>query len=262
MGQGVFCLCLLITLLLSPVSHGTAMAETVSPVTKIEIITPQWEGQTNEDGTGLFFEIIRRVYDPMGIKVVYRFAPWKRCQTTVTSKDADAMLCVWQIDAQRENQIIPHYPMYVEVTAVIFKRVSIPSWQGIHSMDLKRAVWLRGYDYHTYEPLRNIRFSKWHEVDSYENAWRQLNLDRFDVYLEALIDLEQYIKQNAIDTGLYSKEILGSEKAYISFSNSETSRELIRIFDGQILGLFRSGELEKIYQKWDQPFYPEYWEDE
>ncbi len=254
------CLYLLILSLLSMVSVG--MAGAISPVTKIQIITPQWEGQTNEDGTGLFFEIVQKVYKPMGIKVVYGFATWKRSLAEVTSGNFDAMLCVWQIDAQRANQLVPKYPIYVEVTAAIFKRVSIPHWQGIHTLDLKRAVWLRGYDYHTYEPLRNVRFSRWHEVDSYEDAWHQLNLDRFDVYIDSLIDLEQYIKQHSIDMKLYRIETLGSDKAYISFSDSDNSRELIQIFDGQIQKFFRSGELEKIYQKWDQPFYPEYWEGE
>ncbi|MFW6241724.1 MAG: hypothetical protein ACOC98_14105, partial [Thermodesulfobacteriota bacterium] len=60
----------------------------------IHIITPEWEGQTNKDGTGLFFEIVRGACEPAGIQVVYRFAPWKRCQETVKKGKADAMLCV------------------------------------------------------------------------------------------------------------------------------------------------------------------------
>lgn len=263
MGLGLvlkYCLCLLAGFLSFPATQGVALSEVLSPNAKIQIITPQWEGQTNSDGTGLFFEIIRRVYDPLNIKLVYRFASWKRCQAMVRSEQSDAMLCVWSTDAQRENQLIPRYPLYVEHTAVIYKRVSIPSWQGIHTLNLKRAVWLRGHDYHTYAPLRNIRFSNWHEVDTHKKAWHQLNLDRFDVYLDALIDLNDYIKNNSIDMNLYQKEVLWSQESYVAFSNTPRSRKLIQTFDQQIQQLFRSGQLEKIYQKWGQPFYPKYWE--
>ncbi len=255
-----FCLCVLVALLVSPVSR--AMADTNISVKKIQIITPHWEGQTNLDGSGLLFEIVQQVYNPMGIKVTHGFAPWKQCKDMVNLQNLDAMLCVFSKDAQRENQLIPRYPLYVEQTAVVFKRASIPYWQGIHTLDLKRAVWREGVDYHAQKQLRSILFSQWHEVDTPEKAWHLLNTDQAEVYLDTLMGLESYIKRHFIDMGLYQKQILWKQESYIAFSNSHTSRELIQIFDGQIQKLFRSGKLEKIYQKWNHPFFPEYWQDQ
>lgn len=228
---------------------------------EIHIITPQWEHQTNPDGSGLFFEIIREVYQPEGIEMKWQFAPWKRSQTMVSSAKSDAMLCVWQKHAEEEGQLIPRYPMYVEHTAVVYKRDSIPAWDGIHSLDYKRAVWLRGYDYHTFDQLKSVQFGGWHEVDTHENAWRQLNLDRFDVYIDALIDIDIFIKDHQVDMSLYRKRVLWDERAYISFSDTPRSRELIRIFDRRIKELFHSGDLERIYRNWDQPFFRHYWEE-
>ena len=248
------CLCLLFC-------SDMVLAQAES-VTKIHIITPQWKSQTNMDGSGLFFDIIKAVYSPEGITMDFRFAPWKRCQATVNTGSADAMLCVWKSHASAQNQLTPRYPIYVEQTAAVIKKASQITWWGMHAMDYKRAVWLRGYNYHTDPHMEGVQLSLWHEVDSWEDAWRQLNLDRFDVYIDALIDLNNYIREKNIDENLYRIEILWREKAYVAFSNSERSKALIKIFDRQIMKLVESGDLARIYKKWDQPFSKENWQDQ
>jgi polar amino acid transport system substrate-binding protein len=44
----------------------------------ITIATPVWKGWTNEDGTGLYFELLKLVYEPVGVSVQYEFVPWAR----------------------------------------------------------------------------------------------------------------------------------------------------------------------------------------
>lgn len=243
------------------VMAGPAGTAGAGPVDRIRIITPMWEGQTNPDGTGLFFEIIRRVFAPEGIQMAYEFAPWKRAQILVKTGKKDAMLCVWAHHARQEGQLIPRYPMYIEHTAAVYKKASIPKWGGIQSLDQRRLVWLRGYDYHREKQMEPVRPSGYQEVDSHEEAWLQLNLDRFDVYMDALIDIDGYIRTHGIDMAMYGKQILWSEKAYPAFSDSDRSRDLIRIFDRQIRILLDTGELKKIYEQWKQPFDDRYWQE-
>ena len=221
----------------------------------IRIITPQWEGQTNPDGTGLFFDIVDAVYSPVGIQMVFSFAPWKRCQAIVTQGElADAMLCVWKEHAGCNNQLIPRYPLYVEHTAVVRKKASGIVWQGIHTLDYKRAVWLRGYNYETDPHLKDIQLARWEEADSYEKAWMHLNRDHVDLYIEALIDLEHYICTNGVDRNLYEIKILWSQTSYVAFFDSARSRQMIEIYDKRIKRLIQTGELANIYKKWGQPF--------
>ncbi len=230
-----------------------------TPVDTIQIITPEWDGQTNRDGTGFFFDIVRAVYRPAHVNMEFRFAPWKRCQATVTSAKADAMFCVWKIHATELKQLTPRYPMYVEQTAVIFKKASMFSWQGIHTMDYGRAVWLRGHNYHADKQMSSVQLAQWYEVDSYEEAWQQLDMDRFDFYIDTLIDLNAYIKSNKVDMHLYGKEVLWSNESFMAFSDTQRSRAFIEIFDREIRKLVKSGELARIYEKWGQPFFSNYW---
>lgn len=252
---------LLITLFLL-IPLGPAWGAEKNKIENIDVVTPQWEAQTNADGTGLFFEIVQRVYEPLGIKMNYKLVPWKRALKMVSSKKADAMLCVWKQDASEQGHLIPNFPLFVEYTGVVFKKSRITSWRGLKTLDGKSAVWLRGYDFHTVPQLAAISIKNWTEVDDYDRAWLLLANDRYDVYIDALIDLENYIATKPVDMALYQMEVLWGENTYVAFAPTEKSRLLIDIYDSRIRVLFKTGELQKIYEKWGVRFSPEPWQSE
>ena len=240
---------------------GTALGDTSKSPKEIRIITPQWEGQTNRDGSGLFFDIIRSVYEPEGIRIVFAFAPWKRCISTVQAGERDAMLCVWASHARKDHQLIPKIPLYIEHTAAVVKKASGIVWKGIHSLDYRRAVWLRGYDYHLADQLTDIQLADWHEVDGHDEAWHQLDLDRFDAYIDALIDIRAYVDSGLAEARLYEIHPLWLQKAYVAFADSDRSRQLVRVYDRRAAAMVASGQMAEIYHKWKQPFDPENWRD-
>ncbi|THB79506.1 MAG: hypothetical protein D3926_10785 [Desulfobacteraceae bacterium] len=252
----LFTLMSIVTNLSSP-----AFSESSKGIEQIKIVTPEWNNQTNRDGSGLFFDILKQVFAPHDISMAFDLVPWKRAQSLVNAGSSDAMLCVWAQHAREEGQITPRYPLFIEHTAVIYKKEKIHPWNGISSLDQRSAIWLTGYDYHHFDQFKNITFLRYGEVDSHDKAWLQLNLGRYDVYIDALIDLDLYIRKNDVDMQLYNKKILWAERAFVAFSPSERSKTLARIYDEQIQVLFRSGQLARIYQKWDITFYPEYWQE-
>lgn len=241
-----------------------AMAFTVpaagEDIRTIRIVTPSWEGQTGKDGTGLFFDIVRSVYEPVGIKMRYEFVPWKRAEKMLSSKEADAML-----DVHRQNvgdeMLMPKYPMVVDYVVAVFKKGRF-GWKGPESLSGKNAIWLRGYDLHKNPNMKGVNFGKREEVDEYRQAWGMLERDRTDVYLEVLVDVQAYISKNKIDMAPYQTETLWGEKGYMAFSKSEKSEKLIRIYDKRIIELFKSGKLKALFEKWGSyPFPPDAWKE-
>lgn len=220
----------------------------------IFIVTPEWEGQTNKDGTGLFFDIVRSVYEPEGIKIKFEIVPWKRSEFMVISNKADALLDSYKENIVGKDMLAPEYPMVVESSAAVFRKDKIPAWNGPESLENMRAIWLRGYDFHKSPHLKDVTFKKWDEIDEYGTAWHLLEKDRTDVYLDALIDIQRYIKKYKIDMSPYRVETVGEDKGYMVFSKSEKSEKLIEIYDKNIKELFKSGELKKLFEKWDYPF--------
>ena len=237
-------------------------AESASKIRgNLRIITPRWEGQTNADGSGLFFDILRAVYTPEDIGLTWTFAPWKRCQAMVRAGNEDAMLCVWKAHARENHQITTKVPLFVEETCAVIKKASGIAWKGNHSLDYRRAVWLRGYDYHKSPWMSGIQLAAWHEVDSHEEAWHQLNLDRFDAYIDARIDIDLYMKSDPDNAGLYRVYPLWKQKSYVAFSDTKRSRVLIRIYNARMAALIASGELARIHAKWGRAFDPADWTD-
>ncbi len=221
----------------------------------INIVTPSWKAQTNKDGTGLLFDIIRSVYEPVNIKMEYKFVPWARAEKMIQEKKADSMLCA----SKKEDRLTPNYPMFVEYICALFKKENIKKWEGLKTLNGKSAIWLRGYAFPADLNMKGVKLKKWDEIDSYQEGWGLIDKGRADFFLDVLVDMEPYIKANKIDMKPYQLEMIWTSNAYMSFAKTEKSKKLIEIYDKQIMKMFKSGELKKLYEKWDIRFSPAGW---
>ena len=57
----------------------------------IHIATESWDLYSNTDGTGLFLDITRAIYEPRGIRIEVEFVPYKRALRLLEQQKADAM---------------------------------------------------------------------------------------------------------------------------------------------------------------------------
>lgn len=239
---------LVMALLSVPVSGEPAEIRT------IHIVTPAWPDQTNEDGSGLFFDIVRSIYEPAGIKMKYEIVPWKRAESMLRSDKADAMVDVLRVNAL----LTPEHPVNVIQKYAVFKKRNVPKWEGVKSLSGKKVLWFRGYDFHKNQHLKDVKF-RWDEIDEYATAWKMLERDRADFYIDVFPDIEKFVKNNSINMEPYRIERLWSEKTYMSFAKSEKSKKLIEIYDRRIMEMYGSGELKKIFEKWNYRFLPDAW---
>lgn len=210
----------------------------------LKLVTPSWKSFTNQDGTGLYFEIIRAVYAPLGIKVEYEFVPWKRALKMVEAEVADAVMGVSQVASKR---LQPKKPLVTLETATVFKRRR--KWKGRESFRGKRVVTIRGYNFRYYPWFQSLNID-WHEVNTVAHAWKDLRLNKIDYYVDVLIDLEQFVQEHRMDLQEWRIEVLYEEPLFINFSNTENSKKLIKIYDQRITQLARSGKLKAIFKRW------------
>ncbi len=225
--------------------------EEADKITTIHIATPAWDNQTHEDGTGLFFEIVRAVYEPFGIELKHRIMPWKRASHMVKKQETDAMLCV----LQDSEFLIPQYPLFVDYTVVLFKKENIREWKGLETLQGKAAAWPRGYDYHKQPQIKGISL-EFSEVNYLYQGFAMLSSGRVDFYIDALVDVKFYIEKHDIDMTPYQLEIPYGKNTYIGFAQTERSQKLIEIHDIRMRELTDSGELEQLFEKWGVAFVP------
>jgi len=232
-------------------SFWYAHAKEDQALNSIQIVTPFWENFTNKDGTGLYFEIVREVYEPAGIRMKFRIVPWKRAKKLIYGAKADALLGEY-----REAEfLMPRYPLYVEKTDAVYKKDALPGWEGPKSFVGKRLIWLRGYDYHeTLAEELDIKQIKWDEVDTHAQAWGMIDEGRADFYMDAAVDIQQYIRKNAVKTDQYEIRNVYTNNVYMEFAKTPRSGELIKIYDQRIPELLKNGRLKQIYEKWDMEF--------
>ncbi len=222
----------------------------------IHVVMQTFPGFTNKDGTGLYFEMIREVYEPVGVKMKYEIFPWERCKVMREKKLTDALLGAGRVKGRYP---MPKYPMSVSYDTVVFRKDRIKEWKGPESLRGKRVLWVRGSDYNKYPELANVKM-EWDEINSIQEAWKLLEIGRYDFYIEMLVDIKSYVKDNNIDTSPYQMETISGNEVTLWFADTEKSKELIDIYDRRIIELFKSGWLKKLFEKWDVKYPEEAWE--
>ena len=235
-----------IVLLLGMMLWGAASAYG-QEITTLHILTPAWEDYTNEDGTGLWFEILRKVYEPVGITMTFDIVPWERARQKVIAHEADALLGEYEYD----KLLMPRYHLDIETGSVVFKKDL--TWDGKESLEGKKVVWLRGYDYHLASALEGVNF-QWHEVDTPAQALKMLKSGRVDFYMDDGDDMDSYMEKNNFDMTLYRREICYTANLYVAFGKSKRSEKLIKMYDARIPELLESGDLQQLFEKWEFTF--------
>ena len=129
---------------------GFSIAATANSVPdSIKITTESWDLYTNTDGSGLFLDITRAIYEPRGIRIDLEFVPYKRALHSLENGNADAMYGTYSTEKEGKPYLFtPRIPIDKERTVAIFERDNHADWQGQTSLAKAQLAWVRGYDYH------------------------------------------------------------------------------------------------------------------
>ena len=221
-------------------------------IERISIATESWETYTNQDGSGLFLDITRAIYEPLGIKLDVSFMPFTRAMFSIENQSADAMYGTYSAEIEQKPFLItPQRPIDVEQTIAIFKRNNINEWQGEESLKNKQLAWVRGYDYNDY---LSFKLEKFTEVVDTQQGLDMLAAGRFDVFLDHGGELSYVLKTTDFDTTAYETGIVFEDDLFMAFANNERGRELAKLFDEGITRLKDNGQLRAMFEKYDMRY--------
>lgn len=241
---------LLITLFAFASKAQSDEATKTTDLRQINVITESWEGATNKDGTGLYFDLIKTIYEPVGIKLVFKIAPYERAIYQVMNKTMDAWVASYEDEV--EGAIYPKLHLDYDIVSALFKRDKFPEWQGLPSLTNKQLAWIRGYGYEQYLKVP----SKWREINSRASALAMLHLNRIDAFIDADAELTRVIEAEKLDLRTYRKEHLLHLKLFMGFSNTHRGRLLAELWDERLHVLHKNGTLKLIWGKNDYSDYP------
>ena len=200
---------------------------------------------TNRDGTGLYWDIFRAVYEPVGIKTKFIIRSYRGSVSLVKKRKADAAVGIHPEKIQ--GALSSTYPFVKDYVLVLFKKKLLDQWDGQETLKNKKVGWIKGYAYDEYLDVPVIK----KEYDSRESILRQLDNDHIDFFMDRRNDVESVLNKGIIDVSRYTVETVLELERYLVFADNKKGQELKKIFDYRFPYLVESGELDRLLAKWN-----------
>ena len=212
---------------------------------EIILASEEWANATNKDGTGLYWDIFRAIYEPVGIKTKFIIRSYRGSVGLVKKNQADAVV---GINPERiDGALSAKYPFVKDYVLVLFKKNKQNQWNGQETLKNKKIGWLKGYSYDDYLEVPVIK----KEFTKRESILRRLDKDQVDFFMDTRKDLESVLNKGIIDVSSYTVETVLELERYLVFANNKKGKELKKIFDQRFPNLVKSGEIEKLFAKWN-----------
>ncbi|UFQ97154.1 substrate-binding periplasmic protein [Pseudomonas wenzhouensis] len=235
----------LLALLLGMSVILTAHAE-LQPPDEIQVASEVWEGHTNADGTGMAWDILREVFEPVGVRLHVQSVPYTRAVGLVQRGSADAWVGSYR-DEVDEGVLYPRWHYDGErVSALGLRGKPAPTLESLGELHL---VWKRGYEYQRYLP--NVRHYR--EVRQHSDILGMLDQGHADFHIDSHSELELLLA-NVARRGRYQLVELTWLPLYIGFADNVRGRALAELFDQRMALLVKAGTLRPIFARWQQPY--------
>ena len=213
--------------------------------TVIHLASEEWEDYTGADGRGLGWDVLRAVFEPVGVKVDFRTVPYTRSVGLAQLGEVDA--CVGAYRDENEGVLYPRWNFDTDqIYALGLVTSPAPTAENIGSY---RLAWVRGYKYQNYLP--NVR--KYDEVVRRTGILSMLTHSRTDFYIDALPEID-YVLGRAKDPTQFRKTRVAALPLYLCFANNPKAKTLMTLFDQRMELLVKSGALKPIFERWKQPY--------
>lgn len=231
---------------------GSARAEssTSQPI-DIVLLSEQWVGYTEADGSGLGWDLMREIFEPAGVKVAGRIEPYTRAVGLVQRGEADAWVGAYENEAEGTLYSKWHYDTD-EIYALGLASNPAPSLKTIGSY---RLAWVRGYQYQRYLP--NVK--RFNEIARRDHILTMLERGRADYYIDARPEVD-FILKPILEHGKEAERerfrvtYLTAIPLFLSFADNTRGRSLRNLFDRRVAQLVQSGQLRPIFARWKQPY--------
>ncbi|WP_397451171.1 substrate-binding periplasmic protein [Pseudomonas sp. NA-150] len=226
---------------------GGALAEN-SPVAApkdIRLVSEPWDEYTDANGSGLGWDILREVFEPQGVKVQTRSAPYIRSIGLVKRGEADAWVGAYQDEVGGALYPRWHYDTD-HIYALGLANRPTPT---LSTLGHYRLAWVRGYQYQRYLPNVN----QYNEIQRRDSIVSMLDHERADFYIDAKTEIDHLVSVSG-NPGALRATHLAELPLFLGFADTPKGKALRSIYDQRMAHLVRSGQLRPIFARWRQPY--------
>ena len=219
-------------------------AEALIPA-EIRAVSEVWDDHTNADGTGLGWDILRKVFEPAGVKVLANTEPYTRSIGLVMRGKADVWLGSYADEV--DGAVYPAWHYDVDrIYALGLSQAPLPSNETVGRY---RLFWVRGYDFQ--DQLPNI--TTYREIQRRDGVLEMLQNKRADFYIDAIEEIDKVLSATA-DKSAFRITQVAELPLFFGFSPTDRGRKLAALFDQRMAVLVQSGALKPIFAGWNKPY--------
>lgn len=212
---------------------------------QIRLVSEEWLDYTNADGTGLAWDVLRKVFEPAGLAVKTQSAAYIRAIGLVKRGEVDAW--VGSYKEENSSNLYPRWHFDMDhIYALGLADKPLPTFTTVGQY---RLAWVRGYEFKNYLP--NVQHYR--EIQRREGILPMLEHNRVDFYIDAETEVD-YVLGQADDPHRYRMTHVAELPLYLAFGHGKDSQTLRDLFDQRMAKLVRSGELRPIFEHWKQPY--------
>lgn len=220
-------------------------ADEIAVPGKVILASEEWRDYTNKDGTGLAWEVLRRVFEPAGITLKIRSEPYTRSLGLAQRGEVDGWVGSYREEAK--GVLYPHWNFDSDhIYALGLATSPIPT---VATLGKYRLAWVRGYKYEQYLPTAR----RFNQIERRDGILPMLQHGRADFYIDALSEA-RYVLSQSDDPSKFKLTHIAELPVYVGFADNERGRGLMAVYDQRMKVLVKSGELKPIFEHWKQPY--------
>ncbi len=208
---------------------------------EIIVTTESCKGAANRDGSGLYWDIMKMVYEPLGYSITKKFNTYNKSALMLELNKADVHLGSY-IDSN-EFALYPKYYFDQDIVVAIFRNDSVEEWKGKKSLQDLKVGWLRGHDYDKYLSV----YVKAKELSTVENGLKLLGNEHLDAFLDDRDNLKNYLSHSKLNNKEFTKKTIMQLKLYPAFAKTSQGEKLRKIWDKQMESLIETEEFKQLY---------------
>ncbi|MGL5358525.1 MAG: substrate-binding periplasmic protein [Shewanella sp.] len=213
-----------------------------SPIS-IKVVTSTWAGYAHLDGTGYYFEMLRRIFPAPKWQLEVEFMPFARTLYLVEHNRVDLTLGVYRQDIQQG--LLSQYPLEIDAIDAAVTPQLAATWQGVASLSHKKVLARLAYRYNV---LTTVPMD-YEEGSDMLTMLNSLNSGRIDAVLDYQAEMLALVpKLKKPQSFVIIKGVLNAE-VFFAFASTDKGRMLKQHFDREHKRLIDSGEQARLFSK-------------
>ena len=208
--------------------------------------TEVWKGYTDKDGSGIYTQIMGKIFTKAGIEINISYMPFARTLHLVKINKLDFAGGIPRDKTEVKDYIQAKYPIAVNRFVAFFHKETLGKWEGKKSLEGRVIVATPHQAEQAGLEERDV-----YVVDTREQALQMVLSKRAEFFLDNEKVLENIIKanQSAFDPSEYRTVSVGTSGYYMIAPNTKRGKAIMDIYEKGTLELYRSGELNALYSQ-------------